>query len=128
LFIDIDHFKCINDHHGHEVGDRVLCAVADLLRANVGPNDMAARFGGEEFVVLLPNTTSDGAQELGEALRRIVSSHAVQIRGGIELSVTLSIGIAMAGDREGIVALVSRADAAMYRAKHNGRDRTIWAA
>jgi diguanylate cyclase (GGDEF)-like protein len=127
LFIDIDHFKCINDHHGHEVGDRVLCGVAELLRVHIGPTDMVARFGGEEFVVLLTNTTSDGALEMAETLRTIVAGHAVQIRGGIELRVTLSIGIAMAGERESIAALVSRADAAMYRAKHNGRDRTTWA-
>jgi len=128
LFIDIDHFKRINDRYGHEVGDRVLCGVADLLRANVSANDIAARFGGEEFVVLLTDTPANGARLVGEALRRAVAGHVVHSRGGIDLNVTISIGIAIAGEREDIVALISRADAAMYRAKRNGRDCMTWAA
>lgn len=127
LFIDVDRFKRINDCHGHEVGDRVLCGVAELLRETSDVRSIVARFGGEEFVVLLTDTTEQAARELGEKLRRVVAKYSVRIRGGIELRVTVSIGIAMAGEREAIAALVSRADAAMYRSKRNGRDCMTWA-
>jgi diguanylate cyclase (GGDEF)-like protein len=127
LFIDVDHFKRINDRHGHEVGDRVLCAVSALLRETIDTPNIVARFGGEEFVVLLTHTTAHDARAVGEELRRALAMHAVSVRGGLELRVTISIGIAMAGEREGIAALISRADAAMYRAKRNGRDCMTWA-
>ncbi|HVY81588.1 MAG TPA: GGDEF domain-containing protein [Steroidobacteraceae bacterium] len=127
LFIDVDHFKRINDCHGHEVGDRVLGGVAELLRETSDVRSMVARFGGDEFVVLLTNTTEQVARDAGEELRRVVAQHSVRIRGGVELRVTVSIGIAMAGEREAIHALVSRADAAMYRSKRNGRDCMTWA-
>jgi diguanylate cyclase (GGDEF)-like protein len=80
------------------------------------------------LVVVLTDSTAERARHVAEALRRAIAAHPVHIRGGIELRVTLSIGIALAHEREGIAALISRADAAMYRAKHNGRDCMTWAA
>jgi diguanylate cyclase (GGDEF)-like protein len=127
LFVDLDHFKRINDRHGHDIGDRVLRGVADRLRANISADDMIARFGGEEFVVLLTDITPDGAHAVAERLRSAIAREAIDLGAGSQLNVTLSIGIAMAGEREGIEALISRADAAMYRAKRSGRDRMTWA-
>ncbi len=129
LFIDLDHFKRINDHHGHHNGDRVLQEIAKRITQQLRDGDMLSRYGGEEFVILLMDTDAGTAKEVAERIRANVAKHEVELPGDIRLSVTLSIGIAvMDGTVAGtakIVAdeLVEAADAALYLAKRDGRDR-----
>jgi diguanylate cyclase len=125
LIADIDHFKKVNDSYGHLFGDKVLKAVAQILQDNVKGKDTAARFGGEEFVVLLPDTPPDGARRLAENIRAIVERCRIKraADNGAVANITISIGIA--GFRLGEAAhdLVARADAALYAAKSGGRNR-----
>lgn len=129
LIADIDHFKRVNDTYGHLLGDKVLRTIAQTMRSNIKGRDIAARIGGEEFAVLLPRTTLQGAQALAEQLRRAVANGRIH-RGPGEVigSVTLSIGVAVAGPGEGFEALMVRADAALYAAKREGRNRICVAA
>lgn len=128
LFIDIDHFKTINDLHGHALGDRVLREVGGLIRESIKGRDIAARLGGEEFVVLLTDTTIAGAWVVGEQLRDATARCALRRQDGAPIErVTMSIGVAMANVDEAVTTLVERADAAMYRAKRNGRDCMTYA-
>lgn len=123
LMFDVDHFKTLNDTHGHQAGDAVLMSVArqvgDLLRAS----DVKCRYGGDEFMVILPETPSAGAQQVGEHIRRAIASLHVAA-GPDVLSVTSSIGIttSLAGELDP-EALIARADAALYEAKRAGRNR-----
>lgn len=124
VMIDLDHFKRVNDEHGHAVGDRVLADVGDLLRESVRVIDIAGRYGGEELCVLLPNTPIDGALKFAETLR--VKIAAQQHHAGARaLSVTASLGVGSfdhltIADAE---SLLRQADDALYRAKHAGRNR-----
>jgi diguanylate cyclase (GGDEF)-like protein len=111
---DIDHFKHVNDEHGHLQGDRVLQKVAKLLEELARETDLVARFGGEEFLVVMPRTDLEGACVFAERVRAVVE---------IELSVTVSGGVAAAMDGDTPDSLLSRADAALYQAKTNGRNR-----
>jgi diguanylate cyclase len=123
LFIDIDHFKSINDLHGHALGDHVLRTVGALIRESIKGRDIAARLGGEEFVVLLTDTTIAGAWVVGEQLRDATARCPLRRPDGLPIDrVTMSIGVAMANVDEAVGTLVERADAAMYRAKRSGRD------
>jgi diguanylate cyclase (GGDEF)-like protein len=123
LMMDIDHFKSVNDTHGHQKGDDVLRAVAAIVMENTRSNDLVARYGGEEIAVILPETGVDQAAVVAEKIRRRVEQET-EARGGI--AVTTSIGIAYYGPTTAIVeALVAKADAALYVAKHRGRNRTV---
>jgi diguanylate cyclase (GGDEF)-like protein len=119
LLIDVDHFKRINDEHGHATGDTVLHQLGRLLGATVRASDHAGRWGGEEFLVVAPGTTVHAATELGERIRAATAGWAFA-HGG---NVTVSVGVTqhLAGDDAH--ALLQRADAALYRAKQRGRDR-----
>jgi len=120
LFIlDIDHFKRVNDVHGHEVGDQVLVTLAGLLRAGIRATDSLARWGGEEFVVLSPSVTADGEAALAERLRAAVAGHDHASVG----TVTASFGVAEHRSGETPDELFARADRALYRAKDGGRNR-----
>jgi diguanylate cyclase (GGDEF)-like protein len=122
LALDIDHFKRINDTHGHEVGDRVLQRVAHGARSALRAADVVGRTGGEEFLALLPRTGPADAAEVAERLRRAVERLAVaDLAAG--LAVTVSVGVASLASGESIEDLVRRADAALYRAKQSGRNR-----
>ncbi|MFL6586401.1 MAG: diguanylate cyclase [Luteimonas sp.] len=123
-FIDLDHFKRINDRYGHECGDRVLRHVAHALRGAFRSADHVARMGGEEFLVILPGADPDHARLRVDTLRAMLSSTGVVLdKPGMQ--VTLSAGIsALRADDAGVDALLQRADTAMYAAKHAGRDRT----
>ena len=124
VLVDLDHFKRLNDTHGHAAGDRVLHHVAQLLNANVRAVDLAGRYGGEEFLVVLPETDVDAAGSLAEKLRRIVGSSTVRMPDGEQLSITLSAGVT--GGLGAVLqsdALVRDADAALYSAKALGRDQ-----
>ena len=124
MMIDIDHFKSINDTFGHDVGDQVLRDIAHAIRDQVRNVDIAARFGGEEFVVLMPQTPLDGALILaGRLCERIASTTFESIPDGRQ--VTISIGVCCAGEKLGIdgQSLVKAADIAMYESKRNGRNQ-----
>jgi diguanylate cyclase (GGDEF)-like protein len=121
--LDVDHFKRVNDLHGHGAGDAVLAAVAARAAAALRAGDLVARTGGEEFVVLLPGANLARAAEAAERIRAAVADEAVVV-GGIALSVTVSLGCAelLPGD-EGGRSLLARADARLYGAKSSGRNR-----
>ena len=123
LFLDLDRFKVVNDSLGHSAGDRLLVAVADRLSATMGPDDVVARFGGDEFTILCHNVTSEETAELvAERLADAVSRPVALMEG--EVFVTTSIGIALSGGvADSPETLLRNADAAMYRAKELGRDR-----
>ena len=123
-FADIDHFKTINDTYGHEAGDAVLQGVAASLRRNLRASDRVGRYGGEEFMVLLPETGVEDAAVLADKLRLIVAGERHLLPDGSEVGVTISLGVTGgAGDRLSVDALVREADAAMYSAKALGRDQ-----
>jgi diguanylate cyclase (GGDEF)-like protein len=122
LVIDADHFKRVNDQHGHLVGDRALVHLAAVLRAGLRGADVVARVGGEELLVLLPQTERATAMELAERLRARVEAQPLR-SGSREVPLTISIGVALLRAGEGGEAWQARADAAMYRAKQQGRNR-----
>ena len=123
LFIDLDHFKAINDQHGHATGDVVLQCVGHLIAQSVRQSDLAGRIGGEEFAVLLPDTDAQGALVLAEALRRAIEAAQPEAQG-LRLSISASIGVALGGMAEQNMQDVQhQADLAMYEAKAAGRNR-----
>jgi diguanylate cyclase (GGDEF)-like protein len=125
IFLDIDHFKSINDRHGHETGDRVLQQLSARLRGTIRETDLLFRWGGEEFVILMPHTGPGEAPALGERIRAAVAERPFAASDSHpEVAVTVSLGVA------GTAAwpidpdtLLARADAACYRAKEAGRNR-----
>ncbi|MGC4069972.1 MAG: GGDEF domain-containing protein [Polyangiaceae bacterium] len=124
IVIDVDRFKSYNDNHGHISGDAVLRAVGRTLTTNLRPTDIAARFGGEEFVVALPATDLSGAVVAAERVRRAVAAAVIEDATGERLpGVTISLGIATRREGDTATALFSRADAALYVAKGGGRNR-----
>ncbi len=127
LVIDIDHFKKINDSFGHAIGDEVLREFAVRLASNVRAIDLPVRFGGEEFVVVMPDTELDHAHRIAERIRLHVAGSPFRVMGGDELlTVTISIGVASSlGEVDTPAELVKRADEAMYEAKSKGRNRVI---
>jgi diguanylate cyclase (GGDEF)-like protein len=126
--LDVDHFKRINDTHGHAVGDAVLSGLGARLRETLRPQDIAVRLGGEEFAVIWFNPEAGGDQRLGERLREAIGGQPFDTGAG-PLKVTVSVGVAPArGADEAPEALFSRADAALYEAKRAGRDRVVLAA
>lgn len=127
LMIDADHFKRINDAHGHPVGDEVLRRLANTLRQHLRTTDLPARYGGEELIVLLPSTAASGAMVLAERYRLAVRGCELAV-GDARVTWTISIGLAdlRPGERT-LDTLIQRADAALYRAKAAGRDRTACA-
>ena len=127
LIIDIDHFKSVNDGYGHEAGDVVLREVADRMVRSVRLEDMVGRWGGEEFLVVLPNTATQGAAELAERLRQVVAEQPCRLPDGGAVQVTISLGCA-ASVVDDAGTLVRSADAAMYQAKESGRNRVVVAA
>lgn len=124
LMVDIDHFKRVNDDHGHQTGDLVLKSVAGAFSATLRMNDRIGRYGGEEFLAILPEIGAEGAFAVAERLRAAIAELAVQTQVGF-VSVTSSIGVAQLEVDELAEALVARADAALYAAKGAGRDRTV---
>jgi len=123
ILMDIDRFKQINDRYGHPAGDQVLRAVASLMRSMVGPADALARFGGEEFAVLVPDLAPGHALALAEKLRATIAGHPVRLPDGSHLHVTASFGVASGGRGERHWRpLIAAADAAMYQAKAEGRN------
>lgn len=128
LAIDADHFKSINDRHGHAAGDRMLETLAEGLTKHAGAADLVARMGGEEFLFLRPGASPEEAERLAETIRVALSNLSVGGRNG-SIRVTVSIGLAFASADESFESAVHRADQALYRAKRAGRDRVVaaWA-
>jgi diguanylate cyclase (GGDEF)-like protein len=128
VFCDIDHFKSINDNHGHGTGDRVLQAVARILEMSVRQGDIAGRYGGEEFVLVLPGTPANGAVIMAERVRERVSQLEFPLDDGGTLRMTISLGIATRDERwraPDPQALLKAADSCLYAAKRGGRNRVI---
>ncbi len=121
MMIDIDHFKRINDRHGHAIGDEVLATFGELLRQQMRPTDVGARIGGEEFVVLMPHTGVREAWATAERLRIVLAG---QTMSTLRVTITVSIGVAELKTGEDRDALLLRADRALYRAKRAGRNQT----
>ncbi|WP_225218192.1 GGDEF domain-containing protein [Luteimonas colneyensis] len=125
LMLDLDHFKAINDTHGHEAGDRALKHVAALLVQNTRGSDYLFRYGGEEFVVVLGSVSRDDALAIAEGLRNAIASSPVTLADGSTLRLTGSIGAAIQDGHPDYERVLARADAAMYAAKRAGRDRVV---
>jgi two-component system cell cycle response regulator len=127
LIIDIDHFKAINDTYGHDAGDDVLREFCDRLRTCIRGIDLACRYGGEEFVVVMPDTDLGVASKVAERIRRRIAGEPFAIeRGSRGVEVTISIGLAgREGPQDTSASIMKRADAALYLAKRNGRNRVV---
>ncbi len=126
LILDIDYFKSINDTHGHDAGDDVLQDFAIRIRKSIRGIDLACRYGGEEFVVVMPETDLAVATMVAERLRRRIASEPFPIQKGARMiEVTISIGIAALGPNDDAAAVIKRADQALYRAKRDGRNRVV---
>ncbi len=123
LMVDVDHFKELNDTYGHQFGDEVLVRISSILTHTVREVDTAGRYGGEEFVLLLPDTDASGAQHAAERIRECLARGSISVRGQ-EISVTVSIGVAeFPRDGETAGTLLAAADGALYDAKRNGRNQ-----
>lgn len=127
MMIDIDYFKIFNDTHGHRAGDQVLRLVAATVRQNLPPDSMVARFGGEEFAVVMPGIRASQAKPVADRIRRTLSAKdLVKVSTGESLGrITASAGIAELHMRDTIASLIERADRCLYAAKRLGRDRTV---
>jgi diguanylate cyclase len=125
VMLDIDHFKSVNDTHGHLIGDRVIRFVAQVLEKNIKGKDTAARYGGEEFTVLLPETPATGAKSVAESIRKAVAN-AQLVRADNKKplgQITISAGVATFAAGEDVMEFINRADQALYRSKNEGRNR-----
>jgi diguanylate cyclase len=125
LLADIDHFKEINDKHGHLLGDKILRAIGQTLQSNIKGRDVAGRLGGDEFAILLQQTPASGARALAEQIRAAVAAGRIRRTDGKDLpgSVALSVGVAIGGNGDNLESMLARADAALYVAKRNGRNQ-----
>jgi diguanylate cyclase (GGDEF)-like protein/PAS domain S-box-containing protein len=127
IIFDIDHFKNVNDTYGHLTGDQVLINIANLCQRNIRTMDLFARFGGEEFVILMPDTDRVSAQETAERLRELIANTPMAIAGTIEVFIAISLGIANWDHNHPIEinTFLERADQALYQSKRSGRNRVI---
>ena len=127
LILDIDFFKSINDGHGHDAGDDVLREFSLRIRKSIRNIDLACRYGGEEFVIVMPETDMAVAGMVAERIRRRIATEPFAVQQGTKsLEVTISIGIAsLGGEGDTAAAMLKRADTALYRAKRDGRNRVV---
>ncbi len=127
MILDIDHFKSVNDTHGHDIGDAVLREFAGRLRRNIRGIDLACRFGGEEFVVLMPDTDYRQAEMVAERVRQSISERYFEVPSGRPLSITVSVGVSLNESAlDTPETMIKRADVALYRAKRQGRNRVVF--
>jgi diguanylate cyclase (GGDEF)-like protein len=124
LMMDLDKFKLVNDTHGHVVGDAVLMQLGEIIHQSVRENDLAFRYGGEEFTIILPTTDIKGAKFVAERIRSAVEA-AVFEPGTIDLKLTISVGVAICPDAPSVHDLIVAADEALYAAKHKGRNQVV---
>ncbi|PHP67547.1 GGDEF domain-containing protein [Zhengella mangrovi] len=127
MILDLDHFKLVNDTHGHDVGDEVLKAVAACLREFTRYHDVVARLGGEEFAIVAPNMDSDALTKFADRIRMAIGQLTISA-GNVRIRITTSVGVAIWNGRENSDALYRRADAVLYKAKREGRNRVCTAA
>jgi two-component system cell cycle response regulator len=127
MMLDIDFFKSINDSYGHDAGDDVLREFAVRVRKSIRGIDLACRYGGEEFVIVMPETDLHVAGVVAERLRRAIAGEPFAVnKGSKRIDVTISIGLASLERKgEAIADVLKRADTALYRAKHDGRNRVV---
>lgn len=125
LLIDVDHFKQFNDDHGHQAGDEMLCMMAHALQDTVRLMDLATRYGGEEFAIVLPGTNLHDAKCAAERIRRAVAEIEFTFRGA-KLRNTVSVGLAQAREMDDPASLIRRADDGLYAAKEAGRNRSYF--
>ena len=124
MLFDVDHFKAVNDTHGHGVGDDVLVKLAQVASDNLRSVDLVARLGGEEFVVVMPESNAPTALQVAERLCAQVAESSIDLPDGTPLSVTVSIGVATSQSADEMADdLLDRADGALYAAKNEGRNR-----
>ena len=123
LLLDIDHFKRYNDTFGHLEGDKVLVKISHLIKSCLRKLDTAYRYGGEEFTVILPETSCEEALLVAERIRNVVQKETFKPDGGGEISITISIGVTQYAPEEELSSFIQRADRAMYQSKQNGRNR-----
>jgi two-component system cell cycle response regulator len=129
ISLDVDHFKAVNDTFGHDAGDDVLKELANRIRQLTRNVDLNCRVGGEEFILVLPNTDSISAERIAERLRRAVAQRSFATTSATPIEVTISAGIAsLNGADDSLAKLLKRADVALYQAKKEGRNRVIQAA
>ncbi len=121
IMFDIDHFKTINDTYGHQIGDEILKELSSLIKKHIRTTDIFARWGGEEFIIILPATIEDNALLIAEFMRKRVKSY--QFTHG--LKITCSFGVVQFNDQDSVCSIVSRVDQALYSAKKNGRDTVM---
>jgi diguanylate cyclase (GGDEF)-like protein len=121
--IDVDHFKAVNDRYGHEIGDRVLEEVASRLRGAIRRHDLLVRYGGEEFLVVLPDADLHRAREVGERMRQNLQGSAIRIEDERDIEVRISVGVTEQVEEDDATTLIRRADTALYTAKGRGRNR-----
>ena len=125
IMLDLDRFKSVNDVYGHQAGDKVLIAISRLILSAIRKSDYVVRYGGEEFVVVLPETEMRKAIELAERLRRLIESSPVQIANGKQIYVTASFGVAALLENSDAESLFEEADTMLYRAKASGRNKVM---
>ncbi len=123
VMLDIDHFKRVNDVYGHRIGDRVLADIAGVMSRSIRETDFVGRYGGEEFLIILPRTDVAGATKMAERVRTAVEATPMHGANGEDFAVTVSLGVAEYCDGDDEDLVVGRADAALYRAKDLGRNR-----
>ena len=126
--IDIDHFKKINDTYGHDTGDQVIVTLADILRSSTSPRDVVARFGGEEFCIVLKNINRYSAQDILERIRSEVESYSFNVDKDNYIKFTISIGAVIHNDEDALEESISEADMMLYKAKNGGRNQVIFEA
>ena len=127
LMLDIDHFKQINDQHGHLTGDKILSTMGNILKEQIRKSDLSARYGGEEIVILLPNTKEKEAVSLAERLRQFIETYNFSELQDNVLHCTVSIGVASLVEDDNLEAkeLLQRADIGLYQAKQTGRNKVV---
>jgi len=125
VIMDIDHFKRVNDHYGHMVGDRLLKCFSRCLVNTFRETDFVARFGGEEFIAVLPRTTLDAAAKAAERVRNVIET-ALHRVGDVEIKMSASIGVKEIGEGETWEEILQKADAALYAAKNGGRNQSFY--
>lgn len=130
LILDIDHFKLVNDTYGHLAGDRVLQEIAQILQRQCRRSDLVGRYGGEEMIILLPETDADGALAIAERIRELIKNHTIRNGQGQAIRVTVSVGVAhFPGPALPALStpdiIVQHADDALLQAKRRGRNRTV---